>query len=162
MLLLANQELAFLVMDAIRNRMIEVYGYDPGVYQGYNFNTDNEKILLKLDWNVNENHSVVFRYNRLDANRGLGPHPFVLSFNGTGRGPNESSLPFQKSGYRINNVLDSYVLEWNARGESFSNRFFFSYNKFRDHRDPNSEAYPTIEIAEGWCNLYDCGSRTIF
>ena len=137
------------VMDAIRTRMMEVYGYDPGVYEGYNHSTDNEKILLKLDWNVNENNNLTFRYNRLDASRGLGPHPFVLSFNSTGRGPNESSLPFQNSGYTINNVLDSYVLEWNARGESFSNRFFVSYNQFRDHRDPNSKAFPTIEIGEG-------------
>jgi len=136
-------------MDAIRNRMIQVYGYDPGVYEGYDFNTNNEKILLKLNWNVNENNDLVFRYNRLDANRGLGPHPFVLSFNGTGRGPNESSLPFQKSGYVINNLLNSYVLEWNARGKNFSNRFFVSYNQFRDNRDPNSGDFPTIEIGEG-------------
>ncbi|MEJ2194216.1 MAG: carboxypeptidase regulatory-like domain-containing protein [Ignavibacteriaceae bacterium] len=133
-------------MDLIRNRMIQVYGYDPGVYEGYDFNTDNEKILLKLNWNVNENNELVFRYNRLDANRGLGPHPFVLSFNQTGRGPNDQSLPFQNSGYVINNLLNSYVLEWNARGKNFSNRFFVSYNQFNDYRAPNSGDFPTIEI----------------
>jgi hypothetical protein len=42
----------------------------------------------------------VFRFNYLDATHEQGPHPFVLSFNNSGRGPNSTSLPFQKSGYR--------------------------------------------------------------
>jgi hypothetical protein len=62
----------------------------------------------------------------LDARRDLPPHPFVLS-NG-GRGPNETSLPFQNSGYRINNRLNSFALELNSRSESFANRFFASFN----------------------------------
>ena len=41
------------IMDSIRNRMISVYDYDPGSYEGYIHETDNDKLLLKLDWNVN-------------------------------------------------------------------------------------------------------------
>ncbi|MCH7498261.1 MAG: TonB-dependent receptor, partial [Candidatus Marinimicrobia bacterium] len=78
------------------------------------------------------------------------PHPFAASFNGTGRGPNENSLPFQNSGYTINNELDSYAVELNSVfGSNIANRFFFSYNKFRDFREPVSEDFPTIEIGEG-------------
>ncbi len=76
------------------------------------------------------------------------PHPFVLSFNNTGRGPNESSLPFQNAGYAINNNLNSFALELNSRSSSFANRFFASYNRFRDHRTPFSVNFPTIEIGE--------------
>ncbi len=137
------------VMDAIRQRMIDGYGYDPGPYQGYFFHTDNNKALAKLDWNINANQNLSFRFNYLDAKRDLGPHPFVLSFNNTGRGPNGSSLPFYKSGYAINNNLQSYALEHNSRSGSFANRFFASYNRFRDFRSPFSEDFPTIEIGEG-------------
>ena len=77
------------------------------------------------------------------------PHPFVLSFANTGRGPNESSLPFQKSGYAINNNLHSFALELNSRSTGFANRFFASYNRFRDFREPFSEDFPTMEIGEG-------------
>ena len=134
------------VMDSIRTRMIEVYGYDPGQYDGYVHDTENEKLLVKLDWNINENNNVSLRYNRLDARRDLPPHPFVLSAGG--RGPNETSLPFQNSGYRINNKLNSFALELNSRSDAFANRFFASYNQFRDNRDPFSEPFPTIEILE--------------
>jgi hypothetical protein len=136
------------VMDAIRQRMISGYDYDPGPYEGYFFRTDNDKLLAKLDWNINENQNLTFRFNYLDAKRDLGPHPFVLSFGNTGRGPNESSLPFYKSGYAINNGLQSYALEHNSRSRSFANRFFASYNRFRDFREPFSEDFPTIEIGE--------------
>jgi hypothetical protein len=136
------------VMDQIRQRMIDVYDYDPGEYDGFIHQTDNDKLLAKLDWNVNTNNNLTFRYSLLDARRDLPPHPFVLSFANTGRGPNESSLPFQNAGYRINNELHSFALELNSRSSGFANRFFASYNRFRDFRDPFSEPFPTIEIAE--------------
>jgi hypothetical protein len=136
------------LMDSIRNRMISAYGYDPGPYDGYTHETNNEKVLLKLDWNISENDKLSFRYNLLSAARDLPPHPFVLSYNGTGRGPNENSLPFRNSGYRINNKLNSFALEVNSQYERFANRFFVSYNRFRDYRDPFSRPFPTIEIAQ--------------
>ncbi|MCH6575313.1 MAG: TonB-dependent receptor, partial [Bacteroidetes bacterium] len=117
------------IMDSIRRVMSRVYGYETGEYQGFIHETNNEKFILKLDWNVNENNNMTFRYNFLDARREQGPHPFVLSAFGSGRGPNESSLPFQNSGYRINNELSSYALEINSRSSTFANRFFASSNR---------------------------------
>lgn len=135
-------------MDSIRARMIAEYNYDPGEYEGYIHETNNNKLLFKLDWNVSENNNLSFRYNFLDAKRDLGPHPFVLSYANTGRGPNESSLPFFKSGYAINNELNSFALEINSRGSRVANRFFASYNRFRDFRQPFSEDFPTVDIGE--------------
>ncbi len=142
-------------MNRIRNIMKDVYGYDTGPYENYTHKTENEKIIVKLNWNINDNNDFSFRYNRLDARRDLPPHPFVLS-NG-GRGPNTTSLPFRNSGYRINNRLNSFALELNSRGGSFANRFFASYNRFRDYRDPFSEPFPTIQIDVGGVNYTTIG-----
>ncbi len=135
-------------MDSIRQRLLSVYNYDPGPYQGYLNHTDNNKVLLRLDWNVNESHSLTLRYDFLDASRDLPPHPFVLSFNNTGRGPNESSLPFRNAGYAIKNKLHSFALELNSRSTGLANRVFASYNRFRDRRAPFSAPFPTIEIGQ--------------
>ena len=135
-------------MDSIRARL-QTYNYDTGPYEGYIHETNNDKLLLKLDWNASEAHTASLRFNYLDATRDLPPHPFVLSFANTGRGPNESSLPFRNSGYAINNRLDSYAFEVNSRSSSMANRFFASYNRFRDARAPFSADFPTVEIAEG-------------
>ncbi|NIP15307.1 MAG: hypothetical protein GWM88_11545, partial [Pseudomonadales bacterium] len=40
------------VMDSIRQRMISVYDYDPGQYEGFTHRTDNNKFLAKLDWTL--------------------------------------------------------------------------------------------------------------
>ena len=136
-------------MDQIRQRLIQVYDYDPGVYDGYINKTDNDKLLAKIDWNLSPNNTLAFRYNYLDASRDLPPHPFVLSFANTGRGPNASSLPFRNAGYAISNRLHSFALEVNSRTSSYANRAFASYNRFRDHRRPFSKPFPTIEIGEG-------------
>lgn len=135
-------------MDAIRARLA-TYGYETGPYQGYINKTNNNKLLAKIDWNLNPSNTASLRYNYLDAQRDLPPHPFVLSFANTGRGPNASSLPFRNAGYRINNGLHSFAGELNSRTNRFANRFFLSYNRFRDFRTPFSKPFPTIEIGEG-------------
>ncbi len=136
-------------LDLIRDRMMQEYGYDTGPYEGYINETNNNKVIAKLDWNINQSNNLSFRYNFLDAERDLPPHPFVLSFANTGRGPNESSLPFRNAGYTINNDLHSFALELNSRSTGFANRFFASYNRFRDFRQPFSADFPTVEIGEG-------------
>ena len=135
-------------MDSIRTLMQNVYGYDTGPYEGYLHHTDNDKLIAKLDWNPNPSNTLSIRWDYLNAKRDLPPHPFVLSYNNTGRGPNATSLPFANSGYAINNHLNSFALELNSRSRGFANRFFASYNRFRDFRQPFSTPFPTIEIGD--------------
>jgi len=137
------------VMQQLSDRMMDVYGYETGPWEGYTHNTDNIKILAKFDWNISDQHNLTLRYNKLDAYRDLPPHGFVLSYNNTGRGPNASSLPFKNSGYRIHNNLDSYAMELNSMlGSNIANRLFVSKNVFRDFREPYSADFPTVEIGE--------------
>lgn len=138
------------VLDQISDRMSSEYDFDTGPYAGFVHETNSNKVLAKIDWNLGDNHNLMFRYNRLDAERDLPPHPFVISIFESGRGPNSSSLPSQNSGYQINNELNSYAFEWNARSGNgkWANRFFASYNRFRDFRNAFAQPFPTIEIAE--------------
>ena len=146
---LGESRVSAATMDQIRQVMMDVYGYETGPYQDYMHKTDNNKLLLKLNWNISDKHNASLRYNYLDAVRDLGPHGFVLSFNNTGRGPNSTSLPFQNSGYSINNNLHSLAFELNSMfGGNMANHFFASYNRFRDFREPFSTDFPTIEIGE--------------
>ncbi|MEN8375659.1 MAG: TonB-dependent receptor [Gemmatimonadota bacterium] len=136
------------VLNQISQRMQQVFNYDTGPFQGFVHETNSNKVLAKLDWNLSDNHNLTLRYNFLDAERDLPPHPFVLSFANAGRGPNPTTLPFQNAGYTINNELHSVAFELNSRGTGFANRFFASFNRFRDFREANSEPFPTVEIGE--------------
>jgi len=135
-------------MDAISQRMMDVYGYDTGPYEGFTHATNSDKILFKLDWNISQSDNFVFRYNFLDSERELPPHPFAFTIFGSNRSPSATSLPFQNTGYTINNNLNSFALELNSRSDGWANRAFVSFNRFRDHRDPFSVPFTTVEIAE--------------
>ena len=136
------------VMDAISQRMMDVYGYDTGPYEGFTHATNSDKILFKLDWNISQSDNFVFRYNFLDSKRELPPHPFAFTIFGSNRSPSATSLPFQNTGYTINNNLNSFAMELNSRSKGWANRAFVSFNRFRDHRDPFSAPFTTVEIAE--------------
>jgi len=77
----------------VQARLREYWGYEPGEYQGYNHETFNNKLLAKIDWNINESHNLTFRYNYLDSWKDILPHPEAI----IGRGPTSYRLPFENS-----------------------------------------------------------------
>lgn len=48
--------------DRIRTAALNIYGYDPGGIPADSAATD-EKYLVRLDWNINDNHRAAFTYN---------------------------------------------------------------------------------------------------
>jgi outer membrane receptor protein involved in Fe transport len=121
-------------------------GYDTGAYQGFTHNSDSNKGIIKLDWNINDNNKLAIIYNFLDASKDKPAHPTALGF----RGPNASILQFEKSGYQINNKLDSFLLELNSKfSETVSNKVQAGYTHFNDFRNPFSTAAPVINIQDG-------------
>ena len=51
-------------MERMANFLRERYGYDPGSYTDYPAEDTNEKFLLRLDWNITDNHHLALRYNK--------------------------------------------------------------------------------------------------
>lgn len=136
------------VLDSIRQRMIRTYAYDPGEFEDFTHETNNEKILLGLDWNIDANTNLSFRYNFLDGRRELPPGSALVGASAAGRGPSQTALPFRKAGFERNNELHSFALEINGRSSRYANHFRASYTRLRDFRHPFSEDFPTIEILE--------------
>lgn len=122
------------------------FNYNPGAYQGFVHNSNSTKGIVKLDWNINDNHKLAVIYNFLDASKDKPAHPTALGF----RGPNASILQFQNAGYQINNKLSSFLLELNSKfSESVSNKLQAGYTYFNDYRDPFSSPAPVINIQDG-------------
>lgn len=118
-------------------------GYETGAYENYTHRTDNQKGLLKLDWNINKNHTLTATYNFLDATRDKNAHPEALGR----RGPDFTTLQFFNSGYAINNKLHSGIVEVKSIfGNKFSNFFQAGITSFRDSRDPFSSPAPVMNI----------------
>ena len=121
-------------------------GYNTGAYEGFKHNSNSNKGIIKLDWNINDNNKLAVIYNFLDASKDKPAHPTALGF----RGPNASILQFQNSGYEINNELDSFLVELNSKlSEKVSNKLQAGYTHFNDFRNPFSAPAPAITIQDG-------------
>ncbi len=83
-------------LDEIVSISNTLYQYDPGPLPSSIPNED-EKILIKLDWNINEDHRASFTYNYNDGN----------NFTGADRDDNE--IEFLNHHYERGAELTSYV-----------------------------------------------------
>lgn len=128
---------------AVSNILESRFGYETGSFERFSRATDNNKGIFKLDWNINNNNSLTATYNFLDASRGLNANPNAIGR----RGPDQTTLQFANSGYRINNNIQSGIVELRSLiGSKFSNNLQIGYTRFDDSRDPFSEPFPVINI----------------
>lgn len=129
-------------------------GYNTGAYQGFKHNTNSNKGIIKLDWNINDNNKLAVIYNFLNAAKDKPAHPSALGF----RGPDANTLQFEKSGYQINNELRSVLVELNSKiSETVSNKLQAGYTHFNDYRNPFSEPAPVINIQSNGSNYIIAG-----
>ncbi len=130
-------------LDLVSKTLKDNFGYETGPYENYTHNTNNKKALIKLDWNINDNHSLTATYNVLDASRDKPGHPSAIGR----RGPDKTTLQFLNSGYTIINKLTSGIVELKSRfGNNFSNNLQAGFTKFKDSRDPLSIPFPVLNI----------------
>lgn len=130
-------------LNAVSNVLQNRYGYQTGPFEQYSHDTDNNKGIFKLDWNISQNHALTATYNFLDAFREQNAHPSALGR----RGPDATTLQFFNSGYRINNDIQSGIVELRSIfGNRYSNNLQIGFTHFDDSRDPFSDPFPVLNI----------------
>jgi hypothetical protein len=145
-------------LNALASFLKSTYGYDPGPFQGYSFATNSYKINARLDWNINSANVLTLKYNYLKsyADQFASTSRAVGSGLTSGGQPGTYSMPFEGSGYRINNDLDVYLLELNTRfSNKASNKLQVGYTRERDFRSPHSPSpdFPLVDILNNG-NIY--------
>ena len=130
-------------LETVSNLLSSAFGYDTGPYENFIHDTESNKGIVKLDWNINQNHKLTASYNFLDAFKQKPAHPSAIGR----RGPDLTTLQFRNSGYQINNVINSGIVELNSIfGNQFSNKLQVGYTVFNDSRDPFSNPFPVLNI----------------
>ncbi|WP_454879578.1 carboxypeptidase regulatory-like domain-containing protein [Sphingobacterium detergens] len=134
-------------LDLVKKTLMDQFGYDPGVYEGFNNDQKANNITAKIDWNISEKHKFTLRYNHLDSYRDINPS---TSNSNSGRGPSTTSLIFDNLRYRQNNNINSITAELNSTFNSkYANQIQVVYSAFRDFRDPKGSLFPTVDIENG-------------
>ncbi|MCS3757441.1 TonB-dependent receptor [Salinibacter ruber] len=124
----------------IRDVFRDTYGFDPGGTEPLTDRQDDEKLLVKLDWNINQNHRLTLRNNYVSAR----------DDQGIGRG--ENSFSFERRGYVFRSTQNSATAQLNSTiGDNMFNEARLVYTRIRDERDVQAAAFPetTLQLDSG-------------
>ena len=150
-------------MDAISSFLTDKLGYNPGRYQGYSLETPDYKLLARLDWNINENNRLNFRFSHThvygsnSASSSMSPiggtnSSFAggtVSFNRYSAGrQSQYAMLFESANYYKEYNFTSAAAELNSRfsdGKG-SNVLRLTLSHQREPRSYVGGDFPTVDI----------------
>lgn len=125
------------ILDNLRNVLITRYGYDPGIYTNKVQTLISDKLIAKVDWNINNNHKLAVR------------HSYVKSEFTNPNRTSATNINFQNGSQLFKSLTNSTSLELNSRfGNKFSNSLVVGYTTVNDDRDVLGDPFPTVQIQE--------------
>ena len=146
-------------LDALSTFLTTKFGYNPGPYQGYNFNTPGKRYLAKLDFNLDESNKISVRYNRLDSKTDV----LLSNSNSLGFGTRRSNnfgLNYSGSNYTINENDYSFVGEWNSiLSSSMYNNLIAGYSYSDESRGDVGQLFPFVDILNAGAVYTSFGSE---
>lgn len=155
-------------LEAVKNHLLNQWGYDPGRYQGYaDGKSSTISWLARVDWNINDDHKLAVRVNSTEneipflTNATSGANPRASGSYGR---VSQNAMSFENSMYFNANKVFSTTLELNSRfNNSVSNQFLATYSKIQSGRSSPSAEFPFIDIGDGlgtpnvWQNYISAG-----
>ena len=106
--------------DTIVSTAQNKYGYDPGGLPG-NTTRENEKYMIRVDWNISEDHNTSVVYNYSDG----------FQINASDNDSNEFEFPlhFYTKGAELTTYIARLSSQWS---DSFSTEFYYSNTEMND------------------------------
>ncbi len=117
---------------------LATYGYDPGSFENNVRTLKSDKIIGKIDWNINDNHKLSFK------------HSYVKAEQFSPSRSSATAISFINGSQIFNSTTNSTSLELNSRfGNKFSNNLVVAYTNVADDRDAAGNPFPTVQIFDG-------------
>ena len=137
-------------LQAVKDYMMEKYGYDTGSYTDFPGDESNMKILARLDWNINRDNRLSLRYNYTKNTAWNAPNgnssDTGYRLNGTYR-VGDYSMAFANNMYSMDNKVQTLSLDYNGRlTDNLSDQLLVTYTKIDDVRGSKSSPFPHVDI----------------
>ena len=125
-------------LNAIRDKLRNDFGYDPGGFENNPQTIDGEKILVKLDYNINDKHKLSARHSYVKGTTEI--HP----------APSASTARFGNTGYIFPSTTNSTAIELKSiPSPNTSNNLIIGLTTVRDERDILGDPFPQIIMPDG-------------
>jgi len=105
-------------LNAISAYLRDTHRYETGIFQGYSFNAPGQKLLARLDWNINDDHKVNVRYSYTSRKSYSPPSTSSSPWPANefvGNRQSMSAIWFENSGYFQERNFSSLSSELNSR-----------------------------------------------
>lgn len=135
-------------MEAFKTALSSKYGYDAGSYTDYDGGNLNNKMLARIDWNINDNNKFTVRYNYTK-------NVADIPTNGTSTAAtkmasnriSQNAMAFRNNCYSMDNLVHSLTAELNTRiSSNMSNQLLGTFTRIEDLRGSLSSPFPHIDI----------------
>lgn len=119
--------------DYLKNEL----GYDPGGYLDNTKELQSDKILVKVDWNINQKNKLSVR------------HSYVKGISTSPLASNPTKINFYNNGIYFPSTTNSSALELNSLfSNTLSNNLIIGYTNVIDDRDPMGQDFPSVDIKD--------------
>ena len=122
--------------QAISDFVSTKYGFNVGTFNSSNNYSNSKKIFNKIDWKINNKHSLSIRNNTVFG-------------EASNLERDSKNFRFASMDFIQKNTAISTVLEFKSRFNSkWSNSFILGYSNIKDYRNPTSNnfMFPQVEI----------------
>ena len=140
-------------LDQVKDYLVKTYSYDPGVYQGYTNQSNNDKFLARLDWNINKNNRFNIRYSQVESKSPMSLSSSTsssgISYSGANNRTSMNALHFSNSNYFQEQNLYTWAGELNSSFGRFTNSLRATWSHQNDPRSSQSKLFPLVDILDG-------------
>ncbi|TXD83678.1 TonB-dependent receptor [Subsaximicrobium wynnwilliamsii] len=113
------------------------YGYNAGGYANNTSSLESDKLIAKIDWNINQNHKLSLK------------HSYVKAIQLDAPSSNSGRINFLNRAVNFESTTNSTALELSSTfGNKFANNLVIGYTSVDDNRDPNGSPFPSVEIRD--------------
>lgn len=134
-------------MEAFKTAL-STYGYDPGSSTNYDGGSVNQKMLARIDWNINDNNKFTVRYNYTKNVADIPTNATSTAATKMTSGRiSQNAMSFRNNSYSMDNLVHSLTAELNTRiGNNMTNQLLGTFTRIENMRGSLSSPFPHIDI----------------
>ena len=134
-------------LDLSSRFLLNNYGYQTGDYTNNATTLKSDKLIAKIDFNINDKHKLSLK------------NSYVKAINFSPSRSSNSTINFINGAINFESITNSTALELNSRfNNKFSNNLVVAYTSVDDDRDPAGNPFPNVQNSR-WGGTINFGSE---